>query len=59
MAKKYNKKVTISLTEEDFAQLESAAESDRRTTNQYASMLIEDVIDLERKGKKASHVAAA
>jgi len=42
--KKYPKKVTVSLTEEDFAKLVSMAENDRRTVNQMASMVIEDAI---------------
>ena len=40
----YNKKVTISLTEEDFNTLVKMAEEDRRTNNQMASMLVEDAL---------------
>ena len=42
---KYNKKVTISLTEEDFAKLQKLAEDDRRTVQQRASFFVEDAID--------------
>lgn len=49
MAKKYSKKVTVSLTEDDFAQLNTAADTDRRSIGQYTSMLIEDILDMERK----------
>ena len=45
--KQYPKKVTVSLTEEDFSTLETMAEDDRRTTQQMASMMIEDVIKAE------------
>ena len=45
--KQYPKKVTVSLTEEDFSTLETMAENDRRTTQQMASMMIEDVIKAE------------
>ena len=55
---KYDKKVTISLTESDFAQLEALAEADRRTTNQYASMMVEDVLDLERKDAPVAEAKA-
>ena len=42
---KYNKKVTISLSEEDFKKLEKIAEDDRRTIQQKASFMVEDAID--------------
>ena len=45
--KNYPKKVTVSLTEADFSTLETMAENDRRTTQQMASMMIEDVIKAE------------
>lgn len=59
MAKKYNKKVNVSLTEEDFAQLEAMSEADRRTIGQYTSMMVEDVLDMERKAKADTDKAAA
>ena len=42
---KYNKKVTISLTEKDHSKLKELADDDRRTINQFASFLVEDGID--------------
>lgn len=42
--KKYDKKVTVSLTEKDHTTLQAMADDDRRHINQMASMLIEDDI---------------
>jgi len=42
--KDYPKKITVSLTEEDFKTLENMAESDRRTNQQMASLLVEDAL---------------
>lgn len=41
---KYNKKVTVSLTEDDHAKLQKIADDDRRHINQMASLLIEDAL---------------
>ena len=42
---KYSKKITVSLTEEDYSRLEQLAEDDRRTIQQKASFMVEDAID--------------
>jgi len=44
MKKTYNKKVTVSLTEEEHTKLQTLADKDRRHINQMASMMIEDAL---------------
>jgi len=44
MKKTYNKKVTVSLTEEEHTKLQAIADKDRRHINQMASMMIEDAL---------------
>lgn len=56
--KKYSKKVTVSLTEEDYNQLNAMADADRRTIGQYTSMMVEDALDIERKAAAADKKAA-
>lgn len=48
MATEYSKKINASLTAEDFTFIEDAADKDRRSTAQYASILLEDAIAAKR-----------
>jgi len=45
--KKYNKKITIPLTEQDYASLERIQDNSRLSLGQVASMMVEDAIRLE------------
>ena len=48
MATEYSKKINTSLTEDDFKFIEDAADKDRRSTAQYASILLEQAITTAR-----------
>lgn len=52
--KKYDKKVTVSLTEEDHTTLQDLADNDRRHINQMASMMIEDMIKAKQEKSTSS-----
>lgn len=54
MATEYSKKINASLTEDDFNYITEAADRDRRSTAQYASILLEDAIAAKRTTTKVN-----